>query len=298
MSQTGSGSQSAADQESMPDSSAGKDGGSKNGGQQLNGTVAAQRDEDMAHTASNESYGRLIGKNIPDSAKNDSLLGAGRAGVPIMEPGSSATRRGTEFSGVPGVQIGAVAQSMEFSELKGADGAGEVDGVPGSKLSGQVWSAVESFRAQGARDWVVRIRPDQDTSMELRMRMHGDQLVIHARLESGRAEMMLPRWTELQGILADRGIQLQGLESGKGHNPGQGHGNQNNQGQTQENAHDPRQFDQSGSNSFEQREAAERQKQADRLTRLVGGRSGQGAASVGSTGEKPRSSNNGWESWA
>jgi len=117
-------------------------------------------------------------------------------------------------------------------------------------------------------------------------------------LESGRAEMMLPRWTELQGILADRGIQLQGLESGKGHNPGQGHGNQNNQGQTQENAHDPRQFDQSGSNSFEQREAAERQKQADRLTRLVGGRSGQGAASVGSTGEKPRSSNNGWESWA
>ena len=161
----------------------------------------------------------------------------------------------------------------------------ESSGAAPSRLSDQVWSAVESFRAQGARDWTVRIRPDHDTELNLRMRLQGNQLVVHAQLEAGRHELISSRWNELQFILADRGVQLQPLESGAGN--GQPH-NQNQHGSSQ-----------FGSNGFERRESFEQQQaDAEFISRAASVPSNQVLEAVKTSNEKTKVSQNRLETWA
>ncbi|MDA1276095.1 MAG: hypothetical protein O2960_18925, partial [Verrucomicrobia bacterium] len=278
----GGGALPAEGKESAPGFGEKKDTGSKNSDGFQRGTVDAQLDDDMAHTATSESYSRAFGKNIPESAKNDIPLGTGRRGLSGFEPSVNVNGRMADSAGLTGAQTGTQVQNASGSRFESVI---ESSGAAPSRLSDQVWSAVESFRAQGARDWTVRIRPDHDTELNLRMRLQGNQLVVHAQLEAGRHELISSRWNELQFILADRGVQLQPLESGAGN--GQPH-NQNQHGSSQ-----------FGSNGFERRESFEQQQaDAEFISRAASVPSNQVLEAVKTSNEKTKVSQNRLETWA
>jgi hypothetical protein len=97
--------------------------------------------------------------------------------------------------------------------LEGTSASGRTEAHLHARLVERIWSAIETFRSAGSNDWVVRIRPDQETELNLRLKMQENQLVIHAKLENGNWDALAPSWRDLQAHLANRGVQLQPLES-------------------------------------------------------------------------------------
>lgn len=267
--------------ESNSNSTGKKDGGSQSGRPKQGGTVDAQLPRDMARRASNEFYSQDSGKNIPEAAKNDSILGLSRRNAPVVEPSLGVKARASELTANSGAQI---LSSITANPTGRLVGMSESTGVLQSRLSDHILSAVESFHAQGSRDWIVRIRPDQNTELNLRLQLQNNQLVIQARLDSGRSDLIAPRWNELQQVLAARGVQLQPLESGS----------ENTQGQSQ--THNG--SSQFSSNSPQQKESFEQQQRELEFLARGSFRSGQTSATAEASKEEAENSQDGWQTWA
>ena len=277
------GSQIASGKGSSSGSTGKKNGGSQSGKPKQGGTVVAQQARDMARKATNEFSSRVFGQNIPDAAKNDTFLGAARRTSPLVEQSLGANARASELAAKSGGQM---LSSVVATSSGRMEGMSESGGVGQSRLTEQVLSAVDNFRNQGARDWQVRLRADQDTELNLRMRFQDNQLVVQARMEAGRPDLIAPRWGELQQILADRGVQLQHLESGAGD------GKSQSQSQNQDG------FSQFNSNGFEKGESFEQQQKELELLTKGSLRSGRQSGDAEPSSEKAENSEDGWQTWA
>jgi hypothetical protein len=182
------------------------------------GTLDAEHGSAMAFRANSETGNTTFGKNIPSVGKNDSLPGLNEQIVSRSEMRSASSelssRSVMDASLMVNVSSGDAARASEH-ELSDF---GDVARVGQSRLGGEVWSAVEKFRATSHQDWSVSIRPDQNTHLNLKMKMEDNQLHIQATLESGNWDVVAPHWPELQAAFADRGVQLKALEAGVGQN--------------------------------------------------------------------------------
>jgi hypothetical protein len=183
------------------------------------GTLAAQQKTEMALSAKSETGNNSFGKNIPVVGIIGSSMGGAErelVNTEFREAKIDLTGNQTANSlvNLSGSTSSDRIRHTEHSELS----TREYGSFRGNRLADDVWSAVQTFRATSAKDWDVKIRTDQDTQLNLRLTLQDNQLHIQARLENGNWETMAPRWSELQSLLADRGVQLRPLESSNGHN--------------------------------------------------------------------------------
>ena len=84
-----------------------------------------------------------------------------------------------------------------------------------SVLLEKVWHTVTTFQARGADNWVVQLRPDGDTRLELAIRQGANGIEIAARIHKGDLQAVKSQWGELQAALAERGVHLKALEPGE-----------------------------------------------------------------------------------
>lgn len=84
-----------------------------------------------------------------------------------------------------------------------------------SVLLEKVWQTVTTFQARGADNWVVQLRPDGDTRLELAIRHMANGIEIAARMHKGDLQAVQGQWSDLQAALAERGVQLKALEPGE-----------------------------------------------------------------------------------
>ena len=177
------------------------------------GTLDAKQVSAMALSAKSESGSSPFGKNIPRVGRNDSYFSLAEQNPSLLE--SREARADVLGSERPSAAL-LVNPSAGSETLKSTEHrlSNSVDAVSSRsiRLAEEVWSAVESFRATSGKDWEVRIRPDAETQLNLKLTVHENQLHIHAKLESGNWEAMGPRWNELQALFAERGAQLRPLE--------------------------------------------------------------------------------------
>ncbi len=85
-----------------------------------------------------------------------------------------------------------------------------------SALMESIWNRVTTFRLRGDSSWTVRIRPDQDTALQLTIKMGTTGLEVHTRLQHGDMAKLGASWGDLQNALSERGVQLHDLESEEG----------------------------------------------------------------------------------
>lgn len=184
-----------------------------NRGPDRGGIIDAQQTAQMAPGKDDDSSVESSRKNMPNSGKNDSPA---RVSDPVMAP-SEALRPRREvvpdkFGGVSIISnVGldkAEVNHFGGDAVAGAHGEDHLH----TRLAERIWSAVESFRTSGASDWIVRIRPDQDSELNLRLRLQSNQLIVQAHLGNGNWDAVTTRWPELQAQLAERGVQLRPLD--------------------------------------------------------------------------------------
>ena len=183
------------------------------------GTVDAEQGSAMALRANSETGIEMLGKNVPSFGSIDSAL---RPYEPILSSAGSrlvkpelVSQRVQDASAF--YNLSSNNEGQKVSE-PGAMEFGESVRVTATKLADHVWSAVEKFHATSHQDWVVSIRPDQETHLNLKLKLQDNQVHVHATLESGNWGAVAPHWPELQAVLAERGIQLKPLEAGSGQN--------------------------------------------------------------------------------
>lgn len=180
-------------------------------GRQINsGTGDAQQASDMAVSAKFNSESEASGKNLPVGSRIDSAATVRGQDLPPV-----ASERNSVES-VQGSLLLVAGQGSSRGFIRGAESSHAlVEGRSSlnQNLTEGMWTAVESFRSQGGEDWVVRLRPDSENAVQLRMKLQDNQLVIHAKLESGNVDLVAAKWNELQSVLGERGIQLKPLET-------------------------------------------------------------------------------------
>jgi len=174
----------------------------------------AQRPEHMVSTKDYEPRTELAGKNLPNSGRNDSPSRDGVRALAANELNRARVDSSAERMADLAISAKTWLDNAEQARaLEGSHASARAEAHLHARLTERIWSAVETFRSTGANDWVVRIRPDQETELNLRLKMQENQLVIHAKLENGNWETLAPSWRDLQAHLANRGIQLQPLEN-------------------------------------------------------------------------------------
>ena len=183
------------------------------------GTVDAEQGSAMALRANSETGIEMLGKNVPSVGNIDSALRPyeptlSSAGSRLVMP-ELISQRVQDASAF--YNLSSNNEGQKVSE-PGAMEFGESVRVAAAKLVDHVWSAVEKFHATSQQDWVVSIRPDRETHLNLKLKLQDNQVHVHATLESGNWGAVAPHWPELQAVLAERGIQLKPLEAGSGQN--------------------------------------------------------------------------------
>ena len=76
-----------------------------------------------------------------------------------------------------------------------------------------IWNRVTTFRARGDSSWTVQIRPDDQTKMQLTIKMGATGLEIITRLQQGDMQRLGTTWGDLQNALSERGVRLHDLEA-------------------------------------------------------------------------------------
>jgi len=206
------------------------------------GTLDAQQDSAMALAANSETVIETLGKNIPSVGKNDGNSGLSEAAA---RGGMRSVRIESGESRIVDVSLfnpSGNGEMQTISEPASIDSE-QIGSVTQFRLTDEIWSAVERFRATSREDWVVTIRPDRETHLNLQIKMRDEQLIVQATLESGNWDAVAPQWSELQASLAERGVQLKALEVGSG----AGAETQSNQYSTNSNSNGQRQ----AANDFE-----------------------------------------------
>ncbi len=76
-----------------------------------------------------------------------------------------------------------------------------------------IWNRVTTFHARGDSSWTVQIRPDDQTKMQLTIKMGATGLEIITRLQQGDMQRLGTTWGDLQNALSERGVRLHDLEA-------------------------------------------------------------------------------------
>jgi len=198
------------------------------------GMADAQHPEAMAMSKNGQNNPDFSRQNMPSGGKSNSAEKDSGEILPI---------RSTRAARADSVSVGPrdASTAAQFSSANQVAAPAEVAGTTaregattGAKLAEQVWSTVESFRATSAHDWVVKLRPDDGTTIDLRLKLQDNQLQVQARLEKGNWETVGAGWGDLQSRLADRGVTLKSLENGTGSQWGADSFNQSNPGNPQQ----------------------------------------------------------------
>ena len=187
------------------------------GASDAGGTVDAKQGNAMALSAKSETGNGDIGTNLPISGKNDSFPNRLAGDLRAVESREVRVEPLTNERRQPVLQAGSQlgpdgVKNVERSSLDSS----AVGRVQAGRLVEEVRSAIENFRAVGSSEWEVKVRADQDTQLNLKLKMHENQLTVQATLERGNWETVAPRWNELRATLAERGVDLKPLESGTG----------------------------------------------------------------------------------
>lgn len=77
----------------------------------------------------------------------------------------------------------------------------------------KIWDAVTTFRVRGENEMTVKMRPDNDTEMQLTIKYGNGGVEIEARMQQGDGRQLASGWTELQQQLSERGVNLGDLAS-------------------------------------------------------------------------------------
>jgi len=76
-----------------------------------------------------------------------------------------------------------------------------------------IWNRVTTFRARGDSSWTVQIRADDQTRLQLTIKMGATGLEIQTRMQQGDMGRLGAGWGDLQNALSERGVQLHDLET-------------------------------------------------------------------------------------
>ena len=247
------------------------------------GILDAQQSDPMVSTKDNKPSTESAGKNMPNSGRNDSPFRVGERLSGTDAPSPSRVR--LELSNDRVANLSSANAILEGLESVGHFGEAvdlaQAEELTHARLAERIFTAVESFRTAGLHDWVVRIRPDQETELNLRLTLHENQLIVHARLDRGSWDAVASSWPDLQAQLASRGVHLQGLESATAQSlVSQNTNSMSSEGFGQRNhsSENPRSQELQDLNQMFQLETPERRKPQPTT--------------------KSASSGNGWESWA
>ena len=77
----------------------------------------------------------------------------------------------------------------------------------------KIWDAVTTFRVRGENEMTVKMRPDNDTEMQLTIKYGNGGVEIEARMQQGDGRQLASGWNELQQQLSERGVNLGDLAS-------------------------------------------------------------------------------------
>ena len=106
--------------------------------------------------------------------------------------------------------------------VQGVAATGQSSGIPAifaqqsvqvSSVLEAIWSRVTQFRTRGDSQWSVQIRPDDNTKLELTIKVGAAGLEIQTRMQQGDMGRLMSSWGELQQALSERGVSLKNLES-------------------------------------------------------------------------------------
>ena len=147
----------------------------------------------------------------------------------------------------------------------------------------RIWSQVTAFRLQGASQYVVELRPDAQTQLQLTIQFGASGLEIQPRLQQGDLSRMNAAWGELQAGLAERGVQLRPLESSQASSQSEMH---------HPSGGAPQQKDAAFSQSWRQPEDVGTQASS------VAPTSGNAARAMARNAPVPSGSGGRWEGWA
>ena len=93
-----------------------------------------------------------------------------------------------------------------------AQAAAAPQGALNSMLE-KIWDAVTTFRVRGENEMTVKMRPDNDTEMQLTIKYGNGGVEIEARMQQGDGRQLASGWNELQQQLSERGVNLGDLAS-------------------------------------------------------------------------------------
>ncbi len=102
-----------------------------------------------------------------------------------------------------GFNVSGVASSSEIAPRAGVI----------SKLTEDVWAAVNEFKVKGGDRVEVQLQTDAQTRLRLEIWHERGVVEVRARLEGGNLMALTAGWSNLQDSMADRGVMLRQLES-------------------------------------------------------------------------------------
>lgn len=162
--------------------------------------------------------GPLRSENRTEAAKTPeavATLAEARGQRPSLEQHDSGASRNfsadTTMTRVLAADL-AVQRSFNVSGVASAMETAPRAGVI-SKLTEDVWAAVNEFKVKGGDRVEVQLQPDAQTRLRLEISHERGVVEVRARLEGGDLMALTSGWSNLQDSMADRGVMLRQLES-------------------------------------------------------------------------------------
>ena len=153
-----------------------------------------------------------------------------------------------------------------------------------SPMMEKIWDAVTTFRVRGENEMVVKVRPSNDTEMQLTVKYGTGGVEIEARMQQGDGRQLASGWNELQQQLLDRGVRLGELLSSNSEEEGLGS--------------DSRQFSQQNRSHYKPADIQFGDEQADWRTLGIPPREQESIRDVKKSAAKAEEAYDGWQSWA
>jgi len=153
-----------------------------------------------------------------------------------------------------------------------------------SPMMEKIWDAVTTFRVRGENEMVVKVRPSNDTEMQLTVKYGTGGVEIEARMHQGDGRQLASGWNELQQQLLDRGVRLGELLSGNTEEDGLDS--------------DSRQFSQQNRSHYKPADVQFGDEQADWRALGIPAREQESIRDSKKSVDKVEEAYDGWQSWA
>jgi len=172
-----------------------------------NGTNNAPRLQNMFTEAKSIQQAEKLGSVTPET---DAQFGGEDASGQGSGTGSDLARDHSTETTQPASNVQGVTATGQSS---GTPGVFAQQSVQVSSVLEAIWSRVTQFRTRGDSQWSVQIRPDDNTKLELTIKVGTAGLEIQTRMQQGDMGRLMSSWGELQQALSERGVSLKNLES-------------------------------------------------------------------------------------